>query len=141
VPVEQADPDDRHAQVAGRLQVVARENAQAARVLRQYRGDAVLGREVGDRLRQRARLARAARLVPARLADVVAQVGQDRVKAAEEDLVGGEIGQPARPHRAEHRHRVTAGGGPPGRVDRLEQLNRGRVPGPAEVEHQVMQRR
>ena len=72
VPVEQADADDRHAEVAGRLQVVARQDAETARVLREHGGDAVLGREVGDRARQRRRLARTARLVPARLAGVVA---------------------------------------------------------------------
>ena len=35
-PVEQADPDDRHAEVAGRLQVVAGQDAEAAGVLRQH---------------------------------------------------------------------------------------------------------
>ena len=49
VPVQQADPDQRHAQVAGGLQVVPGQDAQAAGVLRQRGGDAVLGREVGDR--------------------------------------------------------------------------------------------
>ena len=49
VPVEQADPDDRHAQVGGRLEVIAGQDAQAAGVLRQHGGDAELGREVGDR--------------------------------------------------------------------------------------------
>ena len=49
--VEQADADDRHAEVAGRLEVVAGEDAQAAGVLRQRGGDAVLGREVGDAAR------------------------------------------------------------------------------------------
>jgi hypothetical protein len=72
VPVEQAHPDDRHPEVAGRFQVVAREDAEAPRVLREHGGDAVLGREVGNRARQRRRVARAARLVPARLVGVVA---------------------------------------------------------------------
>ena len=53
--VEQADADDRHADVRGRLEVVAREDAQAAGVLRQRRGDAELGAEVGDRRRARPR--------------------------------------------------------------------------------------
>jgi hypothetical protein len=46
--VEQADADERHAEVAGRLEVVAGEDAEAAGVLRQRLGDAELGREVGD---------------------------------------------------------------------------------------------
>jgi len=41
--VEQADGDDRHAQIACRLQVIAREDAETARVLGQRGGDAVLG--------------------------------------------------------------------------------------------------
>ena len=55
VPVEQADADDRHAEVAGGLEVVAGEDAEAAAVLRQHRGDAELRGEVGDRARARRR--------------------------------------------------------------------------------------
>ncbi len=46
--VEQADPDHGHAEVAGRLEVVAGEHAEAARVLGQDLADAELGGEVGD---------------------------------------------------------------------------------------------
>ena len=53
VPVEQPDADDRHAEVAGRLEVVAGQDAEAAGVLRQHGGDAELGREVADRARGR----------------------------------------------------------------------------------------
>ena len=49
MPVQQPDADQRHAEVAGRLQVIAGQDAKAARVLRQGRGDPVLGREVRDR--------------------------------------------------------------------------------------------
>ena len=49
VPVQQADGDQRHAEVARRLQVVARQDAQAARILRQRGGDAVFGGEVRHR--------------------------------------------------------------------------------------------
>ena len=52
--VEQADADERHAEVGRRLQVVAGEHAEAAGVLRQGLGDAELGREVGDRAQRRA---------------------------------------------------------------------------------------
>ncbi len=50
--IEQSDADDRDAEVAGRLQVIAGEDAEPAGVLRQHLGDAELGREVGDRVRQ-----------------------------------------------------------------------------------------
>ena len=49
VPVEQADADERDAEVAGGLEVVAGEDAEAAGVLRQHGGDAELRREVADR--------------------------------------------------------------------------------------------
>ena len=48
VAVEEADADERHAEVAGRLEVVAGQHAEAARVLRERLGDAELGGEVGD---------------------------------------------------------------------------------------------
>ena len=51
-PVQQADPDDRHAQIGRRLQVVAGQDAKTARVVRQHLGDAELHGEVGDGLRQ-----------------------------------------------------------------------------------------
>ena len=48
VPVEQPDADQRDAEVAGRLEMVAGEDAEAAGVLGQGGRDAELGREVGD---------------------------------------------------------------------------------------------
>ena len=52
VPVEEADADERHAEVGRRLQVVAGEHAEAAGVLRQRLGDAELGGEVADELQR-----------------------------------------------------------------------------------------
>lgn len=43
VAVEQADPDERHAEVAGGLEVVSGEDAEAAGVLGQGGGDPELG--------------------------------------------------------------------------------------------------
>ncbi len=43
VPVEQADADERDAQVAGGLEVVTGQDAEAAAVLRQGGGDAEFG--------------------------------------------------------------------------------------------------
>ena len=59
VPVEQADADERHAQVGGRLQVVAGQDAEAAREVRQHLGQAELHREVGDGVRVGRRIAAA----------------------------------------------------------------------------------
>ena len=46
--VQQPDADEWHAEVGGRLQVVAGEHPEPAGVLRERLGDAELGREVGD---------------------------------------------------------------------------------------------
>ena len=53
VPVQQPDPDQRHAEVAGRLQVIPGQDAQAAGVLRQRGGDPVLRGEVRHAPRDR----------------------------------------------------------------------------------------
>ena len=55
VAVEQADADDRDAEVAGGLEVVAGEDAEAAGVLREHRGDAELRGEVARSARGRVR--------------------------------------------------------------------------------------
>ena len=52
--VQQADGDERHAEVRRRLEVVAGEHAEAAGVLRHGLADAELGREVGDLAQRRA---------------------------------------------------------------------------------------
>ena len=53
VAVEEADAHERHAEVAARLEVVAGQHAETARVLGERLGDAELRREVGDRLERR----------------------------------------------------------------------------------------
>ena len=88
--VEQADADDRHAEVGGRLEVVAREDAEAAGVLRQRGGDAELRREVGDRRGHALGLLAAPALVPAGLAEVAVEVLLGGVDPLDEGRVGGE---------------------------------------------------
>ena len=115
-PVEQADADDRHAQIGGRLEVVAGQDAKATRVVRQRLGDAELHREVGDRLRTGC----ASRwLTGADTSGDRSGSGPDRRQAVhpgEERLVRGEFLQPGHRHRAEQFERValeawpTAGG-------------------------------
>lgn len=121
VPVEQPDPDQRHPEVAGGLEVVAGQDAQAAGVLRQRGGDAVLRREVGDGGRQR--LGARGRLVPARRAQVVGQVVGEVAEAAQEAAVAGQCGERrAAPRRA-------GGPGPRRRPPRLPDRPRGTAPG------------
>ncbi len=75
VAVEQADADDRHPEVGGRLQVVTGQDAEAAGVVRQHLGDAELHREVGDGRGECSRRSRLLLLVPARLGQVRLQIG------------------------------------------------------------------
>ena len=99
VPVEQADADDRDAEVAGRLEVVTGQDAEAAGVLRQHGGDAELR---ARSRRSSAGPSPAAALVPAVLGEVALQVGARPPRAAR----GSPGRRPApragrcRPHRA-----------------------------------------
>lgn len=136
VPVEQAHADQRDAQVAGGLEMVAREDAEAPGVLRQGGGDAELGREVGDGGGQVGGL----RLVPAVAADVLAQVVADRGETAQEAAVLGELREPSARHAAEQSYGVAAALGPALGVDGPEEVAGLGVPGPAEVAGQVTER-
>ena len=127
--VEQADADDRDAEVGGRLEVVAGEDAEAAGVLRQHRADAVLRGEVRDRARAVTRRG----LVPTVAGQVAVEVGLRRLEHVEERRVGGELLEPAGIDRAEQVDRVVPGRLPELGVDGREDVLRGRVPGPAEV--------
>ena len=96
--VEEADADERDAEVARRLEVVAGEHAETARVLRQRFGDAELGREVGDLAQRRAVLG----LEPQRGVEVALQLVVDVAEEPHERRVLGERLEPlpATPARA-----------------------------------------
>ncbi len=126
--VEQADPDNGHAEVAGRLQVVAGEHAEAARVLGQDLADAELGGEVGD-----AGGGVGQGLVPAGLVQVRLEVLEQGLLAGEDVGVVGGLLEHVGVDLVQHPQRVVPGGLPAGGVDGAEQLLGGRVPAPAEV--------
>ena len=130
VAVEQAHAHQRDAEVGGRLEVVAGQDAEAAGVLRQHRGDAELGREVGDRAR--GVLAGLAG-VPAVLGEVALEVGVGRVEARPEVVVVDQLVEPLTADRTEEAHRVALDLTPQRRVDRGEDVLRRRVPRPAQV--------
>ena len=122
--IQQPHTDHRDAEIAGGLEVVTGQNPEPAGVLRQHGGDAVLGGEVGDRLRGVV----TQRLEPAVLGQVLVQVLGGLVEAPEEVLVGRQLGEPRVRHEPEHPPGVTADRPPCGRVDRLEKIERLRVP-------------
>ncbi len=116
--VEEPDADDRHAEIARGLEVIAGEDPESAGVLRQHLGEPELGREVGDRtgrVRQRP--------VPARAVQARVEALGRLAQAVAEGVVGGELGKPRRRGRGEHRHGVARGGGEPGR-DRPRRADR-----------------
>ena len=107
VAVEEADADEGHAEVGGRLQVVAGQDAEAAGVLGDGLGDAELGREVGH-LAQRA--ARRPALEPAGAGEVAVELVVDLGQVAQEAGVGGQRVEPGAGARGR--------GGGPGRGPR-----------------------
>ncbi len=138
--VEQADADDRDADVGRRLEVVAGEDAEAAGVLGQRRGDPELGAEVGDRRGHALGLLAPPLLVPAVLLEVAVERLPGRVDALDERRVGGQAVELVGRHGGEHGHRVAPDGGPAGGVDRLEEVAQRGVPGPPEVHREIAQR-
>ena len=144
VPVQQADADERDAQVAGRLQVIAGQDAQPAGVLRQRRGDPVLRGEIGHRRlpARRPAVPWLGLLVPARPGQVIPQVIRGRHPAS-----AGTAGSAASLVSRSCGTRASSPAGSPlgalpgpRRVNRREDRPGLGVPGPAQVEHQAAQR-
>ena len=130
VAVEQADTDQRDAEVGRRLEVVAGEDAETAGVLRQHRGDAVLGREVGDRAR---RVVAGLPGIPAVLGEVALEVRVRGVEPGAEVGVVDERIEPLAAHGAEEPDRVAGHVTPHLGVDAGEHVLRRRMPGPPQV--------
>jgi len=116
VPVQQADADQRHAEVAARLEVIPGEYAQAAGVLRERGGDAVLRREVSHRGRRPGKLR--AGLVPPRACQVLAQIVTGIPEPAQEAPVSREADEALRRHLGQQRYRVLPGPLPAARINR-----------------------
>ena len=115
--------------------MIARQNAEAAGVVRQHLGDAELHREVRDAVRQFGALGDLL-LVPQRPGQVVVQVGGQFIEATQEGLVDGELVQPLRADLPQQRHRITSDLLPQLRIDCREQVLGGLVPRPAQVDRQ-----
>jgi hypothetical protein len=136
VAVEQAHADDRDAEVARGLEVVAGEDAQAAGVLREDGGDAELRGEVRDRAGSFLRLTP---LEPAVAGEVGLQIGAGLAELLQEALVGCQLLEPGPADGAEELDRVPPRRLPQPGVHGLEDVLRLRVPGPAQVARQVAQ--
>ncbi len=135
--VHETDADERHAQVAGFLAVVAGQHAQAAGVDRQRLMQGEFSREVGDGpvldVREPSRpprLARTARVVEAAHGGVV---------SCQERGAGRRVIQGGLRNRAQHPDRVVRGLAPQRVVQQAEDLTGVRVPAPPEIERELAQ--
>jgi hypothetical protein len=126
--VHQPDGDQRHAEVGRGLEVVAGEDAEAARVLRHRLADAELGREVGDLAQRRA----VAGAEPRRALEGGLQPARDGAEVVDDAGVGGQLGQPVGRRAADHLGRVGDPGTPAG-PEAGEEARRLGVPRPVQV--------
>jgi hypothetical protein len=133
--VEQPDADERECHVAGRLHVVAREDAEAARIDAERFVDPVLGAEVGDLAVD---LVAVLALEPmTRAVGHVPVEGGEDVLVFREELLVLEESAPIR-RAADDRDRVAVP--VPGRpVDQAPEVPRARVPRPMEVVREASQ--
>ena len=138
-PVQQPDADQRHAQVGRGLEVVAGQHPEAAGVVGQHLRDAELHREVADGGGQ-GRVVLALALVPAGLAQVGREVVGQLADRHHRLGVGRELREPGGRDLAEQAHGIVARAVPCGRVEGGEQVVRGRMPAPAQVGGQRLQR-
>ncbi|MPM66456.1 hypothetical protein SDC9_113363 [bioreactor metagenome] len=111
VVVEQTDTDQRHTQVGGRLEMIAGQDSQATRVLRQDLGDTELGREVADCLRGLG-VVGGPGLVPALAGEVLGEVVADQFEITDEAAVTRKHVQPFGADLREHLKRIAAGAHP-----------------------------
>ena len=130
VLVEEADADERDAEIGRRLEMVAGEDTETAGVLGERLGDAELGREVGHHPQ---RAAAFARLEPARLRQVALQLGVHLVEEAKEPGVGGEGIEALGRDEAEEPDRIVDRRVPLLGVDPAEEVAGLLVPAPPQV--------
>ncbi len=127
--VQQADADRGHRHVAGRLHVVAGEDAQTARVDAHRLVEAVFGAEVGDRAPERVGVTTLEPVVGA-VRHVLVELGEDVVVLGEELGVIEQSGPVRRAADDGDRVPIADPGGP---VDQAEQAPGSGMPRPVEV--------
>ena len=134
--VVQPHRDQRQSQIRRGLQMIARQDAQATRVVRQHLGDAELHREVGDAVGHGSAVL-GLLLVPQRAAQIIVQIGGQMIEPVQESVVDRQFVQPCRAHRAQQRNGILTALHPQVRVDRAEEILRRLVPRPAQVGRQL----
>ena len=134
--VEEAHADERQPQIAGRLAVIARQDAQAAGVDRQRLVQAEFGREVGD---QAIRLLGVRPRIPGhrRRIHVGVERGHDRLVARQVGRIGRRRIELALAHQAQELDGVVVDLRPQMRVNALEKILGSRIPAPPQVVCQI----
>ena len=129
--VHEADADQRHAEVAGLLAVIAGQHAEAAGVDRQRLVQGELGREIGDG----AAIVAVALAAPPRAGGLPRRVepGDGRVVQPQELGVLGRPLQRLGAEHPQHPRRVVRGGAPRGEIEAAEERARVRAPAPPHV--------
>ena len=135
VPVQESDTDERHTEIAGRLQMISGQHAESAGVLRKGFGDAELGREVRNLAERRS----GAGLEPTRGIEVVLQLVVDLGEEAHERRVADQCFEAIRRDEPEQPDRVVHGRVPSVGIDPAEQVASSRVPRPPKVHRQALQ--
>jgi len=134
---EDADPDQRDAQVARRLQVVAREHAKTTRIDREALVETELHREVGHRPRpQGRRVGRAPAIV---VLEVVVETPEGVVDPRVQSHLGGAALKRLGGDLLEEGDRVVPGVAPQVRVEVAEQVDDVGLPRPPKVPRQLPQ--
>ena len=136
--IEQSDSTERNAEVAGCLQVVSGQDAEAAGVVGEGFVDAEFRAEIGD---AGVFLVGIGAVVPGLPGHVGLQVVHARLHPGQEDFVLCQGAQAVGAEAVEHQDGVVAGGFPGFGVEVAEKLLRGQVPRPAHVRDQPPQRR
>ncbi len=135
--IKQPDAHQGHAQVAGGLQMIAGQHAQAPGENRQAFGDAEFGRKVGN---QQALVLPAGAPVPARFAGQIRSQRDLRVvQIGEKGLIAGGGFQLRLADQPQHPHRVVAGGFPEIAIQPAEQLDGVVIPAPPQIVRQRAQ--
>jgi len=129
--IEKADTDERKPEVAGGLEMIARENAESPSKNGKAFGDAEFEREVGD---EEIFVLGVFALIPGTLAGKISvQAFRDALEVSKKGIVAGGGFKDGLIDAAQHANRIVAGGFPEVAIEPPEEIDGGVVPAPTEV--------
>ncbi len=138
VPIEQSDRDEIQIEIAGRLAMIAGQNAEAAGIIRNRFVETELGREIGDRLLDRA--ARAGLSVGVFPREIMAEGFVHFLELAQETLVLRDFDEAGLARKLKHPDGIVIGPIPKLGIEMTEKAAGGGFPGPPQIEDHLAQR-